>query len=303
MIVVVGSLNMDLVVRVSRTPRPGETLLGSAYETHPGGKGANQAVAAARSGARVRMVGRVGRDAYGDPLAHRLSAEGVDLTYLEQTDDKTGVAFITVDEGGQNSIVVSPGANAALRPEDLTPEIFEGAGVVLTQLEIPLETALRAAALGREAGATVVLNLAPAQRLTKAQLHAVDLLLVNESEAATLLGHDPDAPMEEAEAVALQLQGFVPAVVLTQGGRGATWAAPQARGFERAHQVEVVDTTAAGDAFAGALAAELAQGRTLQEAVRYAGAAGALAVSRAGALPSLPTREETERLLRAAEPG
>ncbi|ADI13842.1 ribokinase [Truepera radiovictrix] len=298
MIVVVGSLNMDLVVRVPRAPRPGETLLGSGYETHPGGKGANQAVAAARFGAPVRMVGRVGRDAYGDPLAHRLAAEGIDLGFLEQTDDKTGVAFITVDEAGQNSIIVAPGANAALRPEDLTERVFEGAEVVLVQLEIPLKTALRAAALGRAAGARVLLNLAPAQALSAAQLGDVDLLLVNEHEAATLLGA-PEVLGDLGAALA-GLRRFVPAVVLTLGGRGAAWAGPEGSGLEPAHRVRVVDTTAAGDAFAGALAAELARGATLEAAVRYAGAAGALAVSRSGAQPSLPTREEAERLLRGA---
>lgn len=225
MIVVVGSLNMDLVVRVPRAPRPGETLLGSGYETHPGGKGANQAVAAARFGAPVRMVGRVGRDAYGDPLAHRLAAEGIDLGFLEQTDDKTGVAFITVDEAGQNSIIVAPGANAALRPEDLTERVFEGAEVVLVQLEIPLKTALRAAALGRAAGARVLLNLAPAQALSAAQLGDVDLLLVNEHEAATLLGA-PEVLGDLGAALA-GLRRFVPAVVLTLGGRGAAWAGPE----------------------------------------------------------------------------
>jgi ribokinase len=299
MIVVVGSLNMDLVVRVPRAPRPGETLLGSAYETHPGGKGANQAVAAARFGAPVRMVGRVGRDAYGDPLTHHLAAEGIELSFVEQTDDKTGVAFITIDGAGQNSIVVAPGANAALRPEDLTGTVFEGAKVVLVQLEIPLETALRAAELGRGVGALVLLNLAPAQRLNREQLQHVDVLLVNESEATTLLELAPEAPLEDPEGVLARLRALVPAVVLTLGARGAVWAAPEGQGVEPAHEVAVVDTTAAGDAFAGALAAELARGAPLSAAVRYAGAAGALAVSRSGAQPSLPTREEVARLLAA----
>ncbi len=340
MIVVVGSLNMDLVVRVPRHPTPGETLLGSDYETHAGGKGANQAVAAARCGGEVRMVGRVGLDAYGKELLGALKAEGVDASAVERAETKTGAAFISVDNAGQNSIIVSPGANHTLLAEQLEARLFPGSKVVLIQLEIPLETALRAAELGRAAGATVVLNAAPALALERAQLGSIDLLLVNESEAATLLeAGSEDAGLEDASLIEVGLEevgsenssaatadlqsapnstaestqeserdrtvealrAYAPTVILTQGAKGVSWAGAQTRGSQRAFEANVVDTTAAGDAFAGALAVALERGQALDAAVRYAAAAGALSVGQRGAIPSLPTHREIERFLAGAK--
>jgi len=304
--VVVGSLNMDLVVRVPRHPQPGETLLGSAYETHPGGKGANQAVAAARAGGRVVMIGRVGQDAFGQRLREGLQQDGIDASAVSAVAAPTGVAFIAVDEAGQNSIIVSPGANATLTEGDLTAAQFAGAKVVLLQLETPLASVLAAARLGRAAGAMVILNLAPAQALTAAQLRDVDLLLVNESEAAALLNVSEAEVAAQPEAAAAKLLAFVacsanPQAVVTLGARGAAWADRQQVGLQPVFAVRVVDTTAAGDAFAGALAVALAGGKTLAQAVRFAAAAGALAVTKVGAQPSLPSRAEIAALLDPSE--
>ena len=303
-IVVVGSLNMDLVVGVPRFPLAGETLLGGDYARHPGGKGANQAVAAARAGGAVAMIGRVGADAFGDALTHGLQADGVRTDgVLALPDVPTGVAFISIDPSAQNTIIVAPGANARLAPDDLAPERFEGARVVLLQLEVPLDTTLQAARLGRAAGARVVLNLAPAQPLSAAQLADVDLLLVNETEAADLTGIAVDEVARAPERAATALTALVPAAVLTLGAAGAAWAEaaadadadaaagpgePAASGLVPGFAVDAVDTTAAGDAFAGALAVRLAGGAALADAVRFANAAGALAATQAGAQPSLP---------------
>jgi ribokinase len=325
-IVVVGSLNMDLVVGVPRFPVAGETLLGGDYARHPGGKGANQAVAAARAGGAVAMVGRVGADAFGDALTRGLRADGVRTDdVLALPDAPTGVAFISVDPGAQNTIIVAPGANARLAPDDLEPAHFAGARIVLLQLEVPLETTLRAARLGRAAGARIVLNLAPAQPLTAAQLADVDLLLVNETEAAGLTGIAVDEVARAPERAAAALTALVPAAVLTLGAAGAAWAeagedaagaagspagagsstaarGPAASGLVSGFPVDAVDTTAAGDAFAGALAVRLAAGAALADAVRFANAAGALAATSAGAQPSLPSAGAIAAFLESRRP-
>ena len=298
MIVVVGSLNMDLVVTVPRFPIAGETLLGGDYARHPGGKGANQAVAAARAGGRVRMVGRVGRDAFGDTLTRGLGADGIDHRHVVALDDApTGVAFISVDPSAQNCIIVSPGANSRISPDDLAASQFEGAAVLLLQLEIPLDTTLRAAALARRAGARVILNLAPAEALEPAQLRDVDVLLVNESEAARLIDMDVHAVNLDPERAAARLAELVPAAVVTLGAAGAAWAEAGETGLVAGFEVEAVDTTAAGDAFAGALAVCAARTEPLAESVRFANAAGALATTAAGAQPSLPNATAIERFL------
>lgn len=296
-IVVVGSLNMDLVVRVAHHPVPGETLLGSDYESHHGGKGANQAVAAARMGGKVRMVGRVGQDGFGEQLRQGLEHEGINLHATLPVHAPTGVAFIAVSDKGQNTIIVSPGANARLRPENLSPAEFEGAKVVVLQLEISPDVVVRAAQLGREAGATVVLNAAPAGSLSARELALMDVLVVNETEAEALTGQKPDSP-ETALEVARTLQQTTPTVVVTLGSQGAVWAGTEGNGYQSAFAVAAVDTTGAGDAFIGALAVALAENQTLAEAVRLGAAAGALATTRAGAQPSLPRRDDLTKLLK-----
>ena len=295
-VVVVGSLNMDLVVPVARHPKPGETIIGGDLQRFPGGKGANQAVAAARLGGRVRMVGRVGADAYGAELKRGLEAEGIETADVAEIDAPTGVALISVSEDGQNAIIVSPGANARLRPEDLSPEGFAGAQVVVLQLETPLETVQRAAELGREAGARVLLNAAPARELPDELLEALDVLVVNEFEAAQVAGEEEPESMEEALSLARQLAQRVPVVVVTLGARGLVWAGAEGEGYLPAFEVQAVDTTAAGDAFVGGLAAALAAGEPFAAALRFGSAAGALAATRPGAQPSLPRKSEVEEL-------
>ncbi len=296
-VLVVGSLNMDLVVWVERHPKPGETVSGSDIRRFPGGKGANQAVAAARLGAQVRMVGRVGLDENGAELLRRLENEDIDVVGVQRVGTPTGVALISVDAQGQNAIIVSPGANARLLPEDLTPELFEGAGVVVLQLETPLETVQRAAELGRAAGARVLLNAAPAQALPPELLRLLDVLVVNEFEAAQVAASTEPKTSEEALALARALSRLVPLVVVTLGEHGLVWAGASSEGAMPAFEVDPVDTTAAGDAFVGGLAAALAAGEPLEQALRFGSAAGALATTKPGAQPSLPRVNAINRLL------
>lgn len=296
MIVVVGSVNMDLVTRVDHLPLPGETVMGGPLQTHPGGKGGNQAVAAARAGGRVRLLARVGQDAFGEVLRAELEQAGVGVDAVLTREGPSGVALITVDRRSENSIVVTPGANATWQPEQLGLEDFSGASVVLLQLEIPLATVRRAALLGRQAGAQVVLNAAPAQALTRSDLEGIDVLVVNQGEASVLAGRTVN--VQNAPEVAAELtQCGAAAVVLTLGAQGAVWAGADGTRHHPAFAVQAVDSTAAGDAFVGALAAALAQGLSLPEAVRWGCAAGALAATQAGAQPSLPDREQLTRLL------
>ena len=292
-IVVVGSLNMDLVVRSPRHPQPGETLLGSEFHTFPGGKGANQAVAAARLGGQVKMIGRVGADAFGKSLIQTLTNDGVDTSQVKQLGVATGVALITVDEAGQNTIVVVPGANGELPPPDLlaAESVFEGASVVVMQLEIPLLTVMYAADLAHRHGARVVLNPAPAQPLGATLLKQVDALIPNQPEAALLTGC-----ALAGDAARRLIASGVRSVIVTLGEDGVLIAEGETATHLPAHRVNVVDTTAAGDAFVGAFAVALAEGRSTREAAAWGNAAGALAVTRAGAQPSLPTRDELERL-------
>lgn len=299
-IVVVGSLNMDLVVRTPRIPKPGETIIGHDWRMVPGGKGANQAVAAARLGAQVAMVGRVGSDAFAPPLLANLAANRVDHTGVAQdADAATGVALIEVDDAGQNSIVVVSGANAQLRPADVeaAAAAIAAAQVLLLQLESPLDTVLSAAQLACTQGVTVILNPAPAQALPAELLQAVDVLIPNESETSLLTGLPVDSLPEAATAAQALLAKGVSTVVLTLGARGALLAQAQGQAYFPAFPVTPVDTTAAGDAFVGGLAVALAEGRPLAEAVRWGNAAGALATTRLGAQPSLPDRPAVLALL------
>jgi ribokinase len=299
-VAVVGSLNMDLVVRAPRIPRPGETIIGSAFHTVPGGKGANQAVAAARLGARVSMVGRVGRDAFGATLLENLAGDGIDAAFVTRDAEwPTGVALIAVDGEGQNSIVVASGANMRLSPVDVDraePAIAK-ADVVVMQLEIPQAAVTRCSEIAHRHNVPVVLNPAPARALPAALFSLVDVLVPNESEAALLTGMCVDDQAGAEAAARALLDTGVGTVILTLGDRGALLA--QATGTTRvpAFRVEPVDTTAAGDALVGALAVALAEGRPLVEAVRWGNAAGALATTQLGARPSLPRRPAVEQLL------
>jgi ribokinase len=297
---VVGSINLDRVLRAPRIPAPGETLLGTGVAPFPGGKGNNQAVAAARSGAAVVLVGALGRDADGEALLDGMRSAGVE-PLVRRMDRPTGTAWITVADDGENTIVVVPGANAALL--DLGEHelaAVRAAGVVLLQQEVPAATVRAAASAGAGAGATVVLNAAPSRSREELPLDAVSVLVVNEHEAHDLVGSG-DLPGAAAGA----LLSLVPAAVVTLGAEGAVVAV---RGAEPvrvpARRVPVTDTTGAGDAFCGALAAELdrsgARGvpgaEALVAAARYASDVAALAVQRDGAQAGIPTRAEVEAI-------
>ena len=298
-VAVVGSINMDLVVRVPRFPSAGETILGGAFQTIPGGKGANQAVAARRLGAEVAMIGRVGGDAFGDVLRHNLAQEGISTDRLAVDDGQaTGVALITVEAGGENTIIVVAGANGRVTTADIDAArpLITGADILLMQLEIPLEVVEYAAELAQAGGVTLILNAAPAQPLSPALLARVDYLIVNEVEAGLLAGTPAAYPADAARA--LQALG-VQAVVVTLGAEGSLLMGRDGTSVSAPpFAVRAVDTTAAGDAFAGAFAVALAAGMAPEQALRWGNAAGALTVTRAGAQPSLPTRLEVDEFLK-----
>lgn len=301
-IVVLGSLNMDFVVRVPHLPASGETVLGHDFVTLPGGKGANQACAAGRAGATnvtVKMLGRVGYDVFGDQLKASLAEAGVDVSEVSATREQpTGVALIWVDAEGQNSIVVASGANHAIKIEDVPAmrATFHGAAFALFQLESPLavvETALR---IAREEGVRTILDPAPAQPLHRTLLEQVDILTPNETEALTLLGRPPQRiAVEDARELAAALLALGPkAVILKLGDRGSLYWNGQYAHHQPAFAVQAVDSTAAGDTFNGALAVALAQSTDIPKALRFANAAAALSVTRLGAQASIPELSEIE---------
>ncbi|MCO5090260.1 ribokinase [Bosea sp. (in: a-proteobacteria)] len=299
MIVVFGSINIDLVTPVERLPGPGETVLGPGYALHPGGKGANQALAARRAGADVVLVGAVGRDGFGDAALTLLAADGVDLAHVLRVALPTGAAFIATDREGANQIVVAAGANAAARPDALERMKLEPRDILLLQREVPEEACLAAARAMKRAGGRVILNLAPAGAPAAALLEALDLLIVNEHEAMVLaqaLGWSEQEP----EAVARRLDGERRlATVATLGAEGLVAWIGGARHRLAAPEVEVVDTVAAGDSFAGAFAAALAAGKAMPAALREGLAAGSLACTRPGAQPSIPHAAEIAPLAAA----
>ena len=299
-IAVVGSLNMDLVTRAKTIPIPGETVIGGDLEMIPGGKGANQAVAAARLGASVSMIGHVGTDVFAERLKGNLVNDGVDVGFVTAVSGSSGVALIVVDENGQNSIVVAPGANAALTPADVdaAAQAIQSANVLLLQLETPLDAVQRAAQIAHDAGVTVILNPAPAQPLPTDLLTLVNILIPNESETATLTGM-PTNNQAEIKAAAAHLRTLgVETIILTLGSQGSMLMRKDETILVPAFQVtHVVDTTAAGDAFVGGFATAVAEGKTLHEAILTGNVTGALAVTKLGAQPSLPTRTEVEHLL------
>ena len=290
-IVVVGSINMDLVTQAPRFVGPGETILGERFLTVPGGKGANQAVAAARLGAQVALVGALGRDGFGEQLYAGLMAEHVDLTHIARLDDcASGTASITV-AGGENQIIVVPGANARVTPADVEAarSLIERADAVLVQMEIPLDTVEATVRLGHRLGVPVILNPAPAQKLPTDWLKLARYVTPNQHELAILLGADP---VEDFKT--LMRRAPCP-VVLTRGGEGA-WYREQGEPLHQAgFKVDVVDSTGAGDTFNAALAVFLKQG--LPEAVRRACAAAALSVTKLGAQGGMPTVGELEMFL------
>ncbi len=294
-LVVVGSSNMDLVVRSPRIPVPGETILGGDFLMVPGGKGANQAVAVAKLGVHCIFVARLGDDVFGRKSLENFQKEKVDTRYVTLTPDTpSGVALITVDEAGNNAIVVAPGANAKLTPEDIDRAQSEirSAGAVVTQLEIPLTTVQYVAELAHHAGVPFVLNPAPAQKLSPTLLALVTVLTPNETEAEILTGIKVVDPESASQAADRLLDMGVNAVIVTMGSKGFLLAEGACREHIAAEKVNVVDTTAAGDAFTGSLAVGVARGHSLREAALFANRAAALCVTKMGAQPSMPTREE-----------
>ncbi|MFW6146420.1 MAG: ribokinase [Planctomycetota bacterium] len=300
-ILVVGSINMDLVVRSEHIPAPGETVLGGDLITSPGGKGANQAVAAARLGGGCRMIGRVGDDSFGEALLANLAAEGVDTAGVRALAGiPSGVALIAVAADGENAIVVAPGANGRLTAEELEAhdEAFAAASVVVLQLELPLDTVVAAAERARRHGCTVILDPAPAPAALPAALYAVDVISPNVSEAATLLGRA--GADGEHVAAALAERGAAAAVLKLGAAGSLVWQDGRAERIAP-FAVTPVDTTAAGDAFTAALAVAVARGDALADAARFANAAGALACTRVGAQNAAPRLEEVASLMRQAD--
>lgn len=305
LILIIGSINMDLSVRVESFPRPGETVTGSAIRRAPGGKGANQAVAAARSGAHVAFLGAVGADTHGRDLLQVLEEEGIDTSLVEtRKNASSGTALITIDARGENQIVVSPGANAAVTPLRVrrARRALREAGLILLQREVPPETVEAAIQAAAAAGVPVLLNPAPAGKIPRRLLRKVHILIANQGEAEFLLGGSVRGASGALRGVSrlgsLLARGGI--AIMTLGRRGACLHAPQSSAAIHvpAHHVRTVDTTGAGDAFVGAFAATWLESQDPIRAARFAAAAAALSVMRPGAIPSLPRIHEVHALLR-----
>ena len=297
-VVVVGSVNMDLMLRCPHLPLPGETVLGSDFRTLPGGKGANQSVAAARLGASVSLIGCVGGDSFGQQAMSALRAEGIDLTHLYVVaNEATGVAMVLVEDSGENSITLAPGVNAALSVEriDAASAVIAGAALLVCQLETPLASIQRAIAIAHAAGVPVLLNPAPAQTLTDALLRQVTWLVPNEGEARLLSSCALANPADAQDAAQALVRRGATSVIMTLGAQGVVWADANGVRHQIAKSARVQDTTGAGDAFVGALAAELAQGRCLRDAIEFAQCAAAYSVERIGAQAAMPRRADLDR--------
>lgn len=297
-IVVVGSSNTDMIIKLARIPRPGETVLGGEFFSAAGGKGANQAVGAARAGGKVTFVARVGDDIFGDQAVagFRKDCINVDCVFRDRA-APSGVALIFVAQDGENSIAVAGGANARLMPADVkrAARAIRSAAVLVAQLETPLETVQAAAGIAAKAGVRFILNPAPARTLPDSLLRLVSILTPNETEAEILTGINVTDTATAAKAADRLLARGVKTVILTLGSRGAFLAAAGGKQLVRGFKVKAVDTTAAGDIFNGALAVALAEEKALPAAVRFANAAAAISVTRWGAQPSAPTRTEIGR--------
>lgn len=302
-VVVVGSINFDLTIKTRRLPRPGETVIGGTFTRGPGGKGANQAIAAVRAGADVSFIARVGADAYGHDAVKHLSAERIGTRYIIRDDNfPTGVAFILVDDEGENSIVVASGANARLCPPDIenVKEEIVSSDVLLVQLEAPVEAVQQAIQIAGKSDSLVIVNPAPAQHLNSSWFHDVDVITPNKIEAEMLTGMRITDD-ESLAAVAGQILDFrIPVVIITLGQRGVFLATKNGMRLLPAYRVKVIDSTGAGDVFSGSLAAFLAEGMSVEEAVQRAIASASISVTRMGAQMSAPLRMEIEDFISSA---
>lgn len=299
-IVVIGSLNMDMVVRTVRAPEAGETLFGQGFALSPGGKGANQAVAAARLGAELTMVGRVGKDTFGGELLEIMRQEGIHIEHISVSDNLvTGVASIVLEENGENRIIVVPGANIELNVEDIQKltSVISSAEFIVMQLEMDLAMSECAIAIAHSHGIPVILNPAPARALSDELLSQVTYLTPNETEAGILAGIVVNSLETAKQAAQILLQKGVQHVIVTLGSKGALIVNHEGVQHIPGFPVQAVDTVAAGDSFNGALAQQLTSGKSLKEAVSFANAVGALTVGKAGAIPSLPRLAEVEQFL------
>ena len=301
-IIVLGSINMDLVVHAPRLPKPGETLTGSSFHTTPGGKGANQAVACARLGVKTQMIGRVGGDVFSSALRKNLSDNGVDVSGIALEEQlPSGVALIAIDEKGENNIIIIPGANGAVGNQELKTleNMLPKAKVLLLQLEIPIEIVIEAAKSAHTRGLTVILDPAPARQLPADLFPYVDILTPNTTEAAFLAGFPVDDTQNAEKAARTLRQQGTDQVIIKMGDLGA-YVQNQVGGlFYPAIPVEAIDTVAAGDAFNGALAAALSENLPFEEAMHWAIAAGAIAVTRSGAQTAMPNRKDLLDLLKS----
>ena len=298
-IIVAGSANMDLVVHAERLPKRGETLLGGAFATFAGGKGANQAVAAARLGASVAMLGCIGGDEFGAQLRNGLQHEQIDTAHLHTADAmSSGIAVITVAADGANTIVVSPGANAALTPDhvDAAAADIAAAGMLICQLEVPLDTVRHAIAVAAKLGTPVLLNPAPAQPLPDKLYEQISLLVLNETEAAMLAHMSVDSPASAREAAMRLRAKGVETVIVTLGAQGVWYSTSGEEGHLPAPRVDAIDTTAAGDTFVGGFAAERVRGASIRDAIDFGQRAAALSVTRQGAQASIPTHADVRAL-------
>jgi ribokinase len=303
-ILVLGSFMMDLVVRTPRAPENGETIMGTSFSRFPGGKGANQAVAAARLGGNVTMAGKLGTDPFGDEMLSTVEKENVDTQYiLHDPQHPTGVGSITLDENGNNRIIVVPGANLQYNESDLEMivDVIKEADLFVVQLEMDLQMTGKAIEIAHRANVPVILNPAPARVLNDELLAKVTFLTPNETEAEILTGIKVSGLRDAEKAANVLLSKGVKHVVITLAEKGALVATASGSRYVPGYPVKPVDTVAAGDAFNGALAVALVDGKPIEEAVSFANAVGALAVTKAGAIPSLPTLQEVTRFVEALE--
>lgn len=299
-ILVFGSISMDLTTYVPTLPRLGETLRGSTYITVPGGKGDNQAVAAARMGVKTGFIGRVGDDRFGDEVIRIVGGENVDVSGLiKDPENDTGLAVISVDENADNSIIIISGANMAMDTSDISraETVMNGVKVVMLQLEIPVPVSVAAAKMAKEKGALVVLDPAPAFKLPNDVFQYINVITPNEVETEAIVGFYPEDEVDAARAAKMLREKGAGTAIIKLGAQGAYYDGKGGAGFVPAFKVDAIDTVAAGDAFNGGLAVALAEGKAMAEAVRWAAAAGAIATTRKGAMPAMPYREEVLALL------